>query len=441
MIESLTADPNQKAVGYYDAGSVICYDNVNMNGVRSIDFLIAKGASDAGRFAILVGGNSLSTGTNLGEKITNTTGGWETYQVVNVGLSQQVSGNQTLCFYGVSGGGIFNLDKFTLSDVAGQNDGVSKDPDELPNNPGNGGIAKITTQGSKVLFGGQPGSIAGMSLFWSNDGWGGEKYYNADVVKELKNNWNAKLVRAAMGINKNDPEGGDMGSYIQNRESNVRKVKTVVNAAIENNMYVIIDWHAHEAQDFRNEAIEFFREMSALYGNYDNVIYEIYNEPLQVSWSSVIKPYAEAVIRAIRENDPDNLIIVGTPSWSQEVDQAAADPITISSNIAYTLHFYAGTHHQWLRDKAAAALASGIPLFVTEWGAVDADGNGAVNQSETQAWITFMKNNNISHANWALNDKAEGASALVEGASANGGWSDSQLTESGRLVKNLIKNW
>ncbi len=439
MIEALTADPNQQAVGYYDAGSVICYDNVNMSGVRSIDFLMAKGASDPGRFAILVGGNSLSTGTNLGEKITNTKGGWETYKVLKFGLSEQVSGNQTLCFYGVSGGGIFNLDKFTLSDVPGQNDGVSKDPDDLPNNPGTGGVAKITTQGNKVLFGGQPGSIAGMSLFWSNDGWGGEKYYNADVVRELKNNWNAKLVRAAMGINGDDEEGA--GSYIQSRESNVRKVKTVVNAAIEHDMYVIIDWHAHKAENFRNESIEFFREMSALYGNYNNVIYEIYNEPLAVSWSGVIKPYAEAVIRAIRENDPDNLIIVGTPSWSQEVDQAAADPITSSVNIAYTLHFYAGTHHQWLRDKAAAALASGIPLFVTEWGAVDANGDGNVNQAETQAWITFMKNNNISHANWALNDKAEGASALVPGASANGGWSDSQLTESGRLIKNIIKNW
>src|SRR5690606_39011879 len=123
--------------------------------------------------------------------------------------------------------------------------GISKDPDEGPNNPGAGGVAKITTEGNKVLFGGQPGSIAGMSLFWSNDGWGGEKYYNADVVRELKNNWNAKLIRAAMGINKNEP-GEDFGSYIQNRESNIRKVKTVVNAAIEHDMYVIIDWHAHE---------------------------------------------------------------------------------------------------------------------------------------------------------------------------------------------------
>jgi hypothetical protein len=432
MVDGLAADPNQQVVGYYDAGSSICYDAINMTGVRSIDFLMAKGMSDAGRFAILADGADLSSGTNLGEKITASTGGWETFTPVNVGLSTELSGNHTLCFYGVSGGGIFNLDKFTLSDVPGQNDGTSKDPDDIPD-PSS--IGKITTQGNKVLFGGQAGSIAGMSLFWGNDGWGGEKFYNAGVVAELKNNWNAKLVRAAMGV------GPEEGGYIENREGNVRKVKAVVNAAIENNMYVIIDWHTHNAEMYPNEAVAFFTEMSQLYGNYDNVIYEIYNEPLAVSWSGVIKPYAENVIRAIRANDPDNLIIVGTPNWSQDVDAAAQDPITSSVNIAYTLHFYAGTHMQWLRDKAASALSRGIPLFVTEWGTVDADGDGGVNQSETQAWMTFLKSNGISHANWALNDKAEGSSALVPGASVNGGWSDAQLTPSGRLVKGIIQSW
>jgi len=432
MIEALMSDPNQKAVGYYDAGSVICYDGINMTGVRSIDFLMAKGMSDPGRFAILADGADLNTGMNLGEKITMSTGGWDTFTPVNVGLSQQLSGNHTLCFYGVLGGGIFNLDKFTLSDVPGQNDGVSKNPDDLPVNPP--AVGKVSTQGNKVMFGGQAGSIAGVSLFWGNDGWGGDKFYNADVVKWLKQDWNAKLVRAAMGV------GPEEGGYIMSPDSNKRRVKTVVNAAIENGMYVIIDWHTHNAEMYKTQAVEFFREMSDLYGDYNNVIYEVYNEPLNVSWTGVIKPYAEDVIRAIRANDPDNLIIVGTPNWSQDVDVAAQSPITISTNIAYTLHFYAGSH-SFLRSKATTALNRGIPLFVTEWGTVDADGDGAVNQGETQTWMSFLKSNGISHANWALNDKAEGSSALTVGASITGGWSDSQLTTSGKLVKGIIKSW
>ncbi|MYW05815.1 cellulase family glycosylhydrolase, partial [Streptomyces sp. SID3343] len=87
-------------------------------------------------------------------------------------------------------------------------------------------------------------------------------------------------------------------------------------------------------------------------------------------------------------------IVVGTPNWSQDVDVAANDPITGYANIAYTLHFYAGTHGQSLRDKATAALNKNIPLFVTEWGSVNADGGGGVATSEANAWMTYLKANN-----------------------------------------------
>ncbi len=294
-------------------------------------------------------------------------------------------------------------------------------------------VAPITTSGNKVLIGGQPGSISGNSFFWSNTGWGGEKYYTAQTVAWLKSDWKSNLVRAAMGVD-------DTGGYITDLYNKTR-VTTVVDAAIANNMYVIIDWHSHHAEQYQAQSIAFFKEMATKYGNTNNVIYEIYNEPLQVSWSSVIKPYATAVISEIRKIDPDNLIVVGTPTWSQDVDVAANDPITGYANIAYTLHFYAGSHGQSLRDKASTALSKGIPLFVTEWGSVNADGAGAVATAETNSWVSFMKANNLSNANWALNDKAEGASALVSGASPNGGWTSSQLTASGTLVKSIISGW
>ena len=295
-------------------------------------------------------------------------------------------------------------------------------------------VAPITTQGNKLLFGGQPGSISGNSLFWSNNGWGGEKYYNAATVSWLKSDWNSKLVRAAMGVE-------DGGGYLKDPAGNKAKVRRVVDAAIANDMYVIIDWHSHKAENFRGQAVEFFREMAQTYGKNNHVIYEVYNEPLNVSWSSTIKPYAEAVIDAIRAVDPDNLIIVGTPNWSQDVDQAANNPITGRGNIAYTLHFYSNGHRQWLRDKASYALSRGIPLFVTEWGSVEPSGNGNVDANETWAWVDFMKANGISNANWSINDKAEGASALTSGASGNGGWAKNQLTASGALAKDITYSW
>lgn len=295
-------------------------------------------------------------------------------------------------------------------------------------------VQPLSTSGNKVMAGGQVASFAGNSLFWSNNGWGGEKFYNAGVVSTLKKDWKSSIVRVAMGVN-------DGGGYLEDPVSNKARVKAVVDAAIANDMYVIIDWHTHHAEDYQAQSIAFFQEMARTYKNIPNVIYEIYNEPLQISWSGTIKPYANAVVAAIRAIDPNNLIIVGTPQWSQKVDEASRDPITGYKNIAYTLHFYAGSHGQYLRDWATTAINNGIPLFVTEWGSVNASGDGGVNTGETAAWVDFMKKNSISNANWSLNDKAEGSSALVTGASTTGGWSAAQLTASGSLAKSIISGW
>lgn len=295
-------------------------------------------------------------------------------------------------------------------------------------------VPPIATQGNQLLFGGNPGSIAGPSLFWSNNDWGGEKFYTAGAVATVKTDWNAKLIRVAMGVE-------DGGGYLQSPATNLARLRTVVNAAIANDVYVIIDWHSHNAQLYTPQAVAFFRQMATEFGHHNNVIYEIYNEPLNVSWSQTLKPYAQSVIAAIRAIDPDNLIVVGTPNWSQDVDAAANDPITGYANIAYTLHFYSGTHKQGLRDKAQYALNRGIPLFVTEWGTVNANGDGGVDYHETNAWMDFLRNNNISHANWALNDKNEGASALRGGASPQGGWGASDYTASGAFVRDIVRDW
>jgi endoglucanase len=292
----------------------------------------------------------------------------------------------------------------------------------------------LHTQGNQILGPtNQPVSLAGNSLFWSNSGWGGERYYTSNVVGWLKNNWNASVVRAAMGVD-------EAGGYLENPAREKAKVKAVVDACIAQGLYVIIDWHSHHAEQHQTEAIAFFREMATSYGNTPNVIYEIYNEPLQVSWTGVVKPYAQAVTNAIRAIDPDNLIVVGTPTWSQDVDVAASSPLS-GVNIAYTLHFYAASHKSALRDKARTALSRGVPLFVTEYGTCDASGAGSVDATSTQEWMDFMKLNKLSHCNWSINDKSEAASALVLGTNPAAAWSDNYLTTSGRLVKGYIQNW
>jgi len=294
----------------------------------------------------------------------------------------------------------------------------------------------LSVQGNRIVSkDGRPVSLAGPSLFWSNNGWGGDRFYNAGAVASVQKDWNATVIRAAMGV---EAPGG----YVSDPDGNTAKVIAVVDAAIANGMYVIIDWHSHLAQEHTRAAIGFFEAMAQRYGNTPNVIYEIYNEPLDdADWSATIKPYALQVIAAIRAIDPDNLIVVGTQTWSQDVDKAAADPIRGYANIAYALHFYAGSHGSSLREKAQKALAAGIALFVTEWGTVSARGDGRVAAKETARWMEFLRANQLSHCNWALNDKDEGASALAPGAAVDGPWADSTLTTSGRLARQIVKSW
>ena len=307
----------------------------------------------------------------------------------------------------------------------------------------------LQTSGNKIVDKNKnPISLAGNSFYWSNNGWGGENYYKAQVVDWLALDWGASIVRASMGVD-------EVGGYLQDKNGNIKKVKVIVDAALDKGLYVIIDWHTENAHKYTDEAIDFFTQMAMLYGKNDHIIYEIFNEPLEISWSNTIKPYAEKVITAIRKIDPDNMIIVGTPTWSQRVDLAAADPITISTNIAYTLHFYTVFHKKELRDLATAALNKGLPIFVTEWGPI----GYTQNDPEAELWMEWCKANMISHCAWAVNDKLEEWSIVKPGTynlnnlfynelkadtlsvKLRTFWPDSSLTETGKLERKYIRSW
>lgn len=286
----------------------------------------------------------------------------------------------------------------------------------------------IHTDSSRIVNkNGDQIALHGMSLFWSQ--WGGN-FYNANAIKWLKDDWKCTIIRAACGV--------ESGGYLTNPQAELNKVTTVIDACIKEGIYVIVDWHDHHAQDHLTQSKEFFRQISQKYGSTPNIIYELYNEPLQVSWSNVIKPYAEEVIKVIRQNDPDNLIIVGSPNWSQDVDAVANNPIT-GNNIAYTFHFYTSTHKQDLRNKAIYAINKGLPLFVTEYGISEANGNGTIDYTETQLWFSFVNKYKQSTCNWSVMDKDETSAALKPGANPNGSWKDSELTTSGNYIRNFLR--
>ena len=292
---------------------------------------------------------------------------------------------------------------------------------------------RLHASGNRIVgANGQPVSLAGVSYGWSQ--WQAARFYNADVVAWLKADWHAAIIRAPLGVHEED-------GYLQHPARNLARVTRVIDAAITSDVYVLVDWHDHRAQLHTEQAVAFFSDMARRYGKHANIIYEIFNEPKAgLTWARDVKPYAEKVIAAIRAIDPDNLIVVGTPNWSQDVDVAAADPIK-DPNVAYVLHFYAGTHKAGLRAKAVTALNLGAPLFVTEWGTCDASGAGPVNEASVREWFTFMREHQLSHCNWAVYDKQETAAIVRPSASAHGHWREEDLSASGKFARGLIRGW
>ncbi|HEU5076987.1 MAG TPA: glycoside hydrolase family 5 protein [Polyangiaceae bacterium] len=272
-------------------------------------------------------------------------------------------------------------------------------------------------------------ALRGQGFGWDN--WW-PKYYNADVVRWLRRDWCVDIVRPAMGI-----EPG--GAYLAKPAASKARIRTVVEAAIAEGIYVIIDWHAHDLHE--TQAVEFFSEMAERYGERPNVLYEIVNEPeLDETWPDV-KAYAESVIAAIRQHDPDNIVIVGSPEWDQRIDLVAADPITSDPNVVYSLHFYAASHGAWLRERAATVLGAGIPLIVSESSGSEASGMGANAYSEWEAWFALMHAHQLSWINYSVSDKAgETISVLEPGAPVRGGWNASQLTETGEYIRGVFRS-
>ncbi len=265
------------------------------------------------------------------------------------------------------------------------------------------------------------------------------QYVNEAAIRQFNEEWGCNVFRLAMYT----AEGA---GYCTNGDDQKKKLKDLVHkgvqAAIDEDMYVIIDWHVLQDQDpnkYKDEAKKFFEEMAKTYKDDPHVIYEICNEPNGgTSWSR-IKEYALDVIPVIRKYAPNAIVIVGTPTWSQDVDIAANDPITEYDNVMYALHFYASTHTDSLRNKCKTAVKKGLPIFVTEYGICEASGNGAINEKQANLWIEMLDGYGISHVMWNLANKNESSSMIAAGNPKVNGFTEKDLSTSGKWFVNMLQ--
>lgn len=288
----------------------------------------------------------------------------------------------------------------------------------------------VDASGSKFRLKG----VSTHGLTWFAD------FVSKDTYQYFKDSFGINLVRFAMYTDTGDSYGYCSGGNKSEIEELLGKG---VDAATDLGLYAIIDWHILNDNDPNmhiDDAKDFFDRISKKYASYGNVIYEIANEPNgETTWDSV-KSYAETIIPIIRKNAPDAIIIVGTPTWSQDVDVAAADPITDQTNLMYAVHFYAATHKDDLRNKVQSALDSGLPVFVSEFGLCDASGNGSIDYDQSDAWFDLINDKNLSYAAWNISNKAETSSLFDSSCTKKSGFTDDDLSDSGRYIKEKIES-
>ncbi len=260
-------------------------------------------------------------------------------------------------------------------------------------------------------------------------------------LKVLRDDWKVNTIRIAMYTEEWGGYCTENGKYQAQAK---QKVKTGVENAKSLGMYAIIDWHVLNDQNpnnHKNEAIKFFTEMAKTYKDYNNVIYEICNEPNGgVTWTGGIKSYCQSVVSAIRKYDSDAIIICGTGTWSQDIDQVLGNRLS-DKNCVYALHFYANTHRDWLRNRLQNCYKKGLPVLVSEFGTCDASGNGGYNSAESTKWLKLLDSLKVGYINWSACGKSETASAFKSGTNLKAIKSGtSQLTASGKFIRDWYRN-
>lgn len=266
------------------------------------------------------------------------------------------------------------------------------------------------------------------------------QYLNEKAFRTMRDEWGVEVVRLAMYTA--EYNGYCTGSS-ENQKKLRREIYDAVDAAEKLGMYVIIDWHIltdQNPQTYQSQAKAFFKTMAKRYANADHVIYEICNEPNGNTTWPQIKKYANTVIKTIRTYDKRGIIIVGTPTWSQDVDQAAASPISGYKNLMYAFHFYAGTHKDQLRAKVKAAAEAGLPIFVTEYGICDASGSGSINREEAAKWMRLLNDYKISSCIWNLSNKSETSALLRPDCTKIYGWGKKDLSDSGKWFVRMMQS-
>lgn len=171
-----------------------------------------------------------------------------------------------------------------------------------------------------------------------------------------------------------------------------------------NGVYCIVDYHRHRQNNWTDPDLDeevrlFWDTVAPRYADRSHVLYEMFKEPakpgfgdMEEIWSTY-RETAQPWVDLIRKHAPKNLVLIGSPRWSQFPQGATRYGEFEGENLVYTLTVYPS--HVWLGerievDEFTESAWKEIPLFVTEWG-YEPDADRALYRGTTDGYGEMMR--------------------------------------------------
>lgn len=313
---------------------------------------------------------------------------------------------------------------------------------------------KLRVEGSKIVNSeGDAVVLKGISTFGIQNC---EGFFTPEVVKTLAEDWGSDVLRISLTGDKN------IEGYLKDPEKYFDMVCKICDMCIDQGIYVIVDWdvaYVEEADENKDDAVDFFNRLSAIYSDSSNIIYEVNNYPLFYEepdddsdeeaneWEDVIKPFASEVITAVRENNPDSIVIVGLPDKGRDFEKVSESWLEFE-NIIYGCRVFSGSNKQEMRDSITSLLENEVCVFVTEWSFCTDDCKGGIFEKESDKWAEFMSANQISWCNLGIGSDIDNdtnalrlnADNYTDGQKYGGHWPDGLLTDAGIYARYQLLN-
>ena len=276
----------------------------------------------------------------------------------------------------------------------------------------------VDAQGEKVI-------LRGMCMDLASDDCG---FINGNTIQTLAEDWGCNVIRIKL----------DYSPYVNDPDNYFNALCSAIDLCEEQGVYVIADFEFPDECNYEAvqiTAVGLFSRLSAIYAESPNILYEICSNvgaydsedtENSVSWSGIVRPYAEAVIDAIRENDRDNIIIIGTPVYESPTAMASISLIE-ESNLLYALNDI---------ESIPSSTAIGIPLIrtsITELYMLDLEALEEAGISWCFCGVGPEGSFNDNLLNYSLD-------TLTDDEKIGGHWPDEFISTEGLALRELIIN-